>query len=87
MLDLESTNGTMVNGQKVPPARCGSLPPAPAAPRPQLTLRCRYYRLLEKDVLKFGFSSREYVLMCAAADGVAASAAGGGGPGGGEAPA
>lgn len=43
ILDLESTNGTFLNGEKVPASR--------------------YVELKEKDVLKFGESSREYVLL------------------------
>ena len=43
ILDLESTNGTFLNGEKVPPSR--------------------YVELMEKDVIKFGESSREYVLL------------------------
>lgn len=42
-MDLESANGTFLNGKKVEPRK--------------------YYELFEKDVLKFGFSSREYVLL------------------------
>ncbi len=47
VLDLESTNGTFLNGKRIEPAR--------------------YIELREKDVLRFGESSREYVLMCATA--------------------
>ena len=43
VIDLESANGTFVNGVKLEPRR--------------------YHELLERDVLKFGFSSREYVLL------------------------
>lgn len=43
IIDLESANGTFLNGEKIE-AR-------------------RYYELREKDVIKFGFSSREYVLL------------------------
>lgn len=43
IMDLESANGTFLNGKKIEPKR--------------------YYELIEKDVLKFGFSSREYVLL------------------------
>lgn len=43
IIDLESSNGTFVNNQKVTP-------------------RC-YVELVEKDVIKFGYSSREYVLL------------------------
>lgn len=42
-MDLESTNGTVLNGSAIEPAR--------------------YYELREKDVLRFGQSLREYVLM------------------------
>ncbi len=38
IMDLESTNGTFLNDEKVEPSR--------------------YYELLHKDVLKFGFSDR-----------------------------
>lgn len=43
LMDLGSTNGTMLNGERIESER--------------------YYELLEKDVLKFGNSSREYVLL------------------------
>ncbi|GAB6033383.1 hypothetical protein CHUAL_013146 [Chamberlinius hualienensis] len=43
IIDLESSNGTFVNNQKIEPRR--------------------YVELLERDVLKFGFSTREYVLL------------------------
>lgn len=43
LLDLETTNGTSINKQKLEPAR--------------------YYELLHTDVIKFGFSSRDYVMM------------------------
>jgi smad nuclear-interacting protein 1 len=43
IIDLESANGTMVNGKRIEAKR--------------------YVELMEKDVLKFGFSSREYVVL------------------------
>jgi len=43
IIDLESSNGTYLNNERVQPRR--------------------YYELREKDVLKFGYSSREYVLL------------------------
>jgi len=43
VMDLDSTNGTYLNGDKLEAAR--------------------YVELREKDVLKFGHSTREYVLM------------------------
>lgn len=43
LIDLESSNGSMVNGDPVPGGR--------------------YIELRDKDVLKFGHSTREYVLM------------------------
>jgi len=43
IMDLESTNGTFLNGTRVDPMR--------------------YIELLERDVLKFGNSSREFVLL------------------------
>ena len=43
VMDLNSTNGTYVNGERVEPQR--------------------YVELLEKDVLRFGYSSREFVLL------------------------
>lgn len=43
LIDLESANGSMVNGDAVPAGR--------------------YIELRDKDVLKFGHSSRDYVLM------------------------
>ncbi|KAL4515075.1 hypothetical protein Ndes2526B_g03612 [Nannochloris sp. 'desiccata'] len=43
LMDLGSTNGTFLNGDRIEPER--------------------YYELLEKDMLRFGNSSREYVLL------------------------
>ncbi|KAH9505598.1 Smad nuclear-interacting protein 1 [Bulinus truncatus] len=43
IIDLESSNGTYLNNEKVEPRR--------------------YYELREKDVIKFGFSTREYVVL------------------------
>ena len=43
VLDLESTNGTTLNGERIAPAR--------------------YVELREKDMLQFGHSTREYVLI------------------------
>ncbi|KAF3404492.1 Smad nuclear interacting protein 1 [Talaromyces pinophilus] len=43
LIDLESSNGSMVNGDPIPGGR--------------------YIELRDKDVLKFGHSTREYVLM------------------------
>lgn len=43
IMDLESTNGTFLNGERLEPAR--------------------YYEMRERDVLKFGMSSREFVLL------------------------
>jgi len=43
IMDLESTNGTFLNGVRIDPAR--------------------YYQLKKGDVLKFGASQREYVLL------------------------
>ncbi|CAG5121571.1 unnamed protein product [Candidula unifasciata] len=48
LIDLESANGTYINGEKME-AR-------------------RYYELKEKDVIKFGFSTREYVVLHDAVD-------------------
>lgn len=47
ILDLESTNGTFLNGIRIDAAR--------------------YYQLKKGDVLKFGSSTREYVLLTATA--------------------
>ena len=43
LVDLGSTNGTTLNGQRLEPLQ--------------------YYELLETDVVRFGSSTREYVLM------------------------
>jgi smad nuclear-interacting protein 1 len=43
IMDLGSTNGTYLNGERIEAER--------------------YYELLEKDMIKFGNSSREYVLL------------------------
>jgi len=43
IIDLESTNGTILNGEKLEPAR--------------------YYELRSTDLLKFGYSTRDYVIM------------------------
>jgi smad nuclear-interacting protein 1 len=45
LMDLESTNGTFINGVKIDAAR--------------------YYQLKKGDVIKFGASTREYVLLTA----------------------
>ncbi|MCO5547038.1 hypothetical protein L7F22_000479 [Adiantum nelumboides] len=43
LMDLGSTNGTFINGERIDSHR--------------------YYELMEKDTIKFGNSSREYVLL------------------------
>lgn len=43
LMDLETTNGTFINGERLEPRR--------------------YYQLLQKDCVKFGASTREYVLL------------------------
>lgn len=43
LIDLESANGSSVNGEKIPAGR--------------------YVEVMDKDVIRFGLSSREYVLM------------------------
>lgn len=43
LIDLDSSNGSYVNNQRIEPRR--------------------YVELLERDVMKFGYSSREYVLL------------------------
>jgi len=43
IIDLASTNGTIVNGDKIPAQR--------------------YYELRERDLLKFGNSTRDYILL------------------------
>ncbi len=43
LIDLGSTNGTFLNGERVEAQR--------------------YYELLEKDVIVFGNSTREFVLL------------------------
>mmetsp|Transcript_18994 Transcript_18994/g.31612 ORF Transcript_18994/g.31612 Transcript_18994/m.31612 type:complete len:111 (-) Transcript_18994:97-429(-) len=43
IIDLNSTNGTKLNGERIDPQR--------------------YYQLLEKDAIQFGFSSREFILL------------------------
>ncbi|KAI1087986.1 SMAD/FHA domain-containing protein [Rostrohypoxylon terebratum] len=48
LIDLESANGTTLNGKKVPESR--------------------YLELREKDMIQFGQSTREYVLMLAPKD-------------------
>jgi smad nuclear-interacting protein 1 len=48
LIDLESANGSTVNGDLIPTGR--------------------YVELRDKDVLKFGVSTREYVLMLPPAD-------------------
>ena len=45
LIDLESANGTKLNGEKIPASR--------------------YLELREKDMIQFGLSTREYVLMLA----------------------
>lgn len=43
IMDLESTNGTFLNGERIESAT--------------------YYELMVKDMITFGTSSREYVLL------------------------
>ena len=43
IVDLETVNGTFVNGERLEPGR--------------------YVELLERDVVRFGLSTREYVLL------------------------
>jgi len=43
IMDLESTNGTFLNGERIESSR--------------------YYELKEKDMLKFGMSTREFVIL------------------------
>jgi smad nuclear-interacting protein 1 len=43
LIDLESANGTVLNGERVPESR--------------------YLEIRDKDVLRFGLSEREYVVM------------------------
>ncbi|KAK5583899.1 hypothetical protein RB653_005503 [Dictyostelium firmibasis] len=44
IIDLESTNGTFLKGEKIEPAK--------------------YFELRSKDKIKFGTSTREYILLC-----------------------
>ncbi|KAI1399176.1 SMAD/FHA domain-containing protein [Hypoxylon fuscum] len=48
LIDLESANGTMLNGKKVPESR--------------------YLEIKDKDMIQFGQSTREYVIMLAPKD-------------------
>lgn len=43
LIDLESANGTVLNGERVPESR--------------------YLEVRDRDVVKFGLSTREYVVM------------------------
>ena len=43
LLDLQSTNGTYLNGKRIE--------------------HSRYYELMDSDVIKFGISKKEYVIM------------------------
>ena len=52
LMDLEATNGTFINGERLDPRR--------------------YYQLLQKDCVKFGTSTREYVLLAEDAAGAGA---------------
>lgn len=45
IIDLESTNGTFLNGKRIESSR--------------------YYELRKEDILRFGSSTREYVLLFA----------------------
>ncbi|KKY14710.1 putative fha domain-containing protein snip1 [Diplodia seriata] len=47
LIDLESSNGTILNGKQIEPTR--------------------FVEAMDKDVIKFGLSEREYVLMLAGA--------------------
>ncbi|KAN0030459.1 hypothetical protein ACTA71_009097 [Dictyostelium dimigraforme] len=44
IIDLESTNGTFLKGEKIEPAK--------------------YFELRSKDKIRFGTSTREYILLC-----------------------
>lgn len=50
LMDLETANGTYLNGERIEASR--------------------FYELFEKDCIKFGYSSREYVLLHANSAGV-----------------
>ena len=43
IIDLDTTNGTYVNSNRIPPSR--------------------YVELFHSDVIKFGYSTREYVFL------------------------
>jgi len=43
LIDLNSSNGTFINGEKLEPSR--------------------YYELKQGDVVKFGFSTRDYIFI------------------------
>ena len=84
LIDLGSTNGCYVNGERIETQRCSRVcvcvwvcgrvrVRACACMRVRLracavhvrmcVCVCRYVELLEKDCLRFGYSSREYVLL------------------------
>ena len=56
IIDLESSNGTFLNNQKLEPKRFARF-------QVLISYFYRYYELRERDVIKFGFSTREYVLL------------------------
>lgn len=64
IIDLGSTNGTFVNQDKIEPKRLASeFEFSLVEFLSTLTSFCSYVELFEKDSLKFGFSTREYVLL------------------------
>lgn len=61
-MDLKSTNGTKLNGKRIDDSRCGACPGAGAAHASRWPRR--YIELLSGDMLQFGMSTREYVIIC-----------------------
>lgn len=62
IIDLESTNGTLVNDEKIPAARYYELHPGDGTFQSPLNV-VRPLTGPDSIVIKFGLSNREYVLM------------------------
>ena len=63
VIDLQSTNGTHVNGLPIPPSRFYELKPGDGTALLLLSGQTLISRSASDPVIKFGTSAREYVLL------------------------